>query len=116
LRSSNISKNSIIFADSADPKSIQELKLYGWNIRPADKGPDSISYSISLLKQYGTINITKDSINFIKEAKAYKWKEERSGNRTNQPIDAFNHAWDATRYWALGMLAANKGKGLLAFG
>jgi len=116
LRSNNISKNSIIFADSADPKSIQELKLYGWNIRPADKGPDSISYSISLLKQYGTINITKDSINFIKEAKAYKWKEERSGNRTNQPIDAFNHAWDATRYWALGMLAANKGKGLLAFG
>ena len=116
LRSNNISKNSIIFADSADPKSIQELKLYGWNIRPADKGPDSISYSISLLKQYGTINITKDSINFIKEAKAYKWKDERSGNRTNQPIDAFNHAWDATRYWALGMLAANKGKGLLAFG
>jgi phage terminase large subunit len=116
LRSNNISKNSIIFADSADPKSIQELKLYGWNIRPADKGPDSISYSISLLKQYGTINITKDSINFIKEAKAYKWKEERSGNRTNQPIDAFNHAWDATRYWALGMLSANKGKGLLAFG
>jgi phage terminase large subunit len=116
LRSNNISKNSIIFADSADPKSIQELKLYGWNIRPADKGPDSISYSISLLKQYGMINITKDSINFIKEAKAYKWKEERSGNRTNQPIDAFNHAWDATRYWALGMLAANKGKGLLAFG
>jgi phage terminase large subunit len=116
LRSNNISKNSIIFADSADPKSIQELKLYGWNIRPSDKGPDSISYSISLLKQYGTINITKDSINFIKEAKAYKWKEERSGNRTNQPIDAFNHAWDATRYWALGMLSANKGKGLLAFG
>lgn len=115
LRSNNISKNSVIFADSADPKSIQELKLYGWNIRPADKGNDSINYSISLLKQYGAINITQNSVNWIKEAKAYKWKEERNGNRTNSPVDAFNHAWDACRYWALGMLSANKGKGLMAF-
>lgn len=116
LKSNNISKNSTIFADSADPKSIQELRLYGWNIRPADKGPDSINYSISMLKQYGSINITIDSINWIKEAKAYKWKEERTGNRSNSPIDAFNHAWDACRYWALGMLGKDKGKGLLAYG
>jgi phage terminase large subunit len=110
-----IRKTDVIFADAADPKSIQELKLYGWNIKAADKGRDSIKYSIDLIKQYGTLNITSDSVNWIKEAKAYKWKEEKSGQKTNEPIDAFNHAWDACRYWALGMLAKNKGSNLLAF-
>lgn len=115
LKTYNISKNSTIFADSADPKTIQELKMYGWNIRPAEKGADSINFSINLLKNYGTINISKDSINWIKEAKAYVWQSTRNGVKTNKPIDAFNHCWDACRYWAIGMLGANKGKGLLAF-
>lgn len=115
LLDNNVSKHDLIFADSADPKSIQELRLYGWNVKPADKGADSINFSINLIKSYGQINITKDSINWIKEAKSYKYKEERDGTKVNRPVDAFNHCWDAARYYALGMLAANKGKGILAF-
>jgi phage terminase large subunit len=116
LIDNGIRKNEPIFADSADPKSIYELKMYGWNIMPADKGPDSIQYSINLLKQYGKINLTRNSQNWIKEAQNYKWKEARDGKRLPLPVDAFNHAWDACRYWALGMLKKGQTKGLLAYG
>lgn len=111
-----IKKNSMIFADSADPKSIKELRLFGWNIIPADKGADSINFSIDLIKQRGKIHITRDSKNWLKEAQNYKWRELKTGEKVNKPIDAFNHAWDACRYWALGMLTKGKGQGLLAFG
>jgi len=111
-----IRKADQIFADSADPKSIYELKMYGWNVQPADKGQDSVPYSINLLKQYGTINITKQSHNWIKEAQNYKWKETRDGRKLPTPVDAFNHAWDACRYWALGVLKRGQTKGLLAYG
>jgi phage terminase large subunit len=112
----DLTKRDSIIADSADPKSIKELRLYGWNITGADKGADSILYGISLLKQYGTINITKRSYNMLKEAAAYKWKISRDGEKENKPIDAFNHGWDAVRYWALGTLGNNKGKKILAYG
>jgi phage terminase large subunit len=115
LIESGVNKHDLIFADSADPKSIQELKLYGWNIKGADKGADSINYSIDIIKSYGDINLTRNSYNWIKEANSYKWREERSGTKINKPIDAFNHCWDACRYYALGMLAANKGKAILSF-
>jgi phage terminase large subunit len=111
-----IKKSSMIFADSADPKSIKELRLFGWNIIPADKGADSINFSIDLIKQRGKFHITRDSINWIKEAQNYKWRELKTGEKINKPIDAFNHAWDACRYWSLGMLTKGKGQGLLAFG
>lgn len=114
LKENNIPKSFNIFADSADPKSIKELRLFGWNVLPADKGADSINYSIQLLKNYGSIHLTRDSINWIKEAKSYKWRELKDGSKTNQPIDAFNHCWDACRYYALGMLKGNNKK-LLAF-
>jgi phage terminase large subunit len=116
LIDNDLTKRDSIIADSADPKSIKELRLYGWNITGADKGADSILYGISLLKQYGTINITKRSYNMLKEAAAYKWKISRDGEKENKPIDAFNHGWDAVRYWALGTLGNNKGKKILAYG
>jgi hypothetical protein len=111
-----IRKSEPIFADSADPKSIYELKMYGWNIMPAEKGPDSIPYSINLLKQYGKMNLTRHSQNWIKEAQNYKWKEARDGKKLPLPVDAFNHAWDACRYWALGMLKKGHTKNILAYG
>ena len=111
-----IRKSDQIFADSADPKSIYELKMYGWNIMPADKGPDSIQYSINLLKQYGNINLTRNSHNWIKEAQNYKWREARDGKKLAVPVDAFNHAWDACRYWALGMLKKGHKSNILAYG
>ncbi|MDZ7876094.1 MAG: PBSX family phage terminase large subunit [Saprospiraceae bacterium] len=97
-----LSKTATIHADSAEPKSIQELKNLGWNVTPAIKGNDSVRHSINSIKQY-KINVTSRSLNIIKELRSYKWKE-RNGHQINEPIDRFNHGIDAFRYWAMGNL------------
>ena len=96
-------KKEEITADSAEPKSIEELRGAGFNIKGAVKGPDSISQGIDILKRY-PINIVKGSVNIIKELKAYRYAETKDGDLQNKPIDAFNHALDAARYWALRYL------------
>lgn len=90
-------------ADSAEPKSIAELRTYGIKIEGAMKGADSIKNGIDILKRY-KINITKRSTNIRKEILSYKWKVDRDGNLTNEPIDNFNHALDPIRYVALNKL------------
>lgn len=99
MKAAGLSRNDEIFADSAEPKSIEELRREGWNIRPTQKGPDSIRYGINLLKQY-KINITKRSTNMDKERRNYRWKKDRDGKTLGVPVDAFNHALDALRYAA----------------
>jgi phage terminase large subunit len=90
-------KTNIVVCDSAEPKSIDELRLAGVRSIPADKGADSIRNGIDLMKQY-KINITKSSVNLIKEFRNYRWKQDRDGKSLNVPIDIFNHGIDATRY------------------
>lgn len=98
-----INKNVPIVADSAEPKSIEELRRMGWRIEGANKGKDSILNGIDILKRF-RFNVTTRSSNLIKELNAYKWKE-KDGNATNVPIDSFNHGMDALRYLALNKLA-----------
>lgn len=93
-------KPGVVYADSAEPKSIDELRRYRLNVRPATKGKDSIMYGISLLQEK-TILITKRSTNIIKELRNYRWAIDKEGNKLNKPIDAFNHAIDAMRYLAV---------------
>jgi len=100
---SGINKNVPIVADSAEPKSIEELRRMGWRIEGANKGKDSILNGIDILKRF-RFNVTTRSSNLIKELNAYKWKE-KDGNATNVPIDSFNHGMDALRYLALNKLA-----------
>lgn len=100
---SGINKSVPIVADSAEPKSIEELRRMGWRIEGANKGKDSILNGIDILKRF-RINVTSRSANLIKELNAYKWKE-KDGNATNVPIDSFNHGMDALRYLALNKLA-----------
>lgn len=83
--------------DSAEPKTISELKLSGINATPAVKGPDSIRYGIEKIKQY-KMNVTRSSINIRKELERYKWKEDKGGTAINIPVDGYNHALDALRY------------------
>jgi len=90
-------------ADSAEPKSIAELKTYGIRIEGAVKGADSIKNGIDILKRYH-LNVTKRSKNIRKELLSYKWKVDRDGNLTNEPIDNFNHSLDPVRYVALNKL------------
>jgi phage terminase large subunit len=95
-----------IVADSAEPKSIEELRRMGFNVQPAQKGADSIRASIDILKRF-TINITANSTHTKKEFMNYKWSEKDN----SQPIDCFNHCIDAIRYVALNKLSSkNNGK------
>jgi phage terminase large subunit len=103
LISSGVSKSTEIIADSAEPKSIEELKRLGWYVTGAKKGADSINNSIDILKRY-KLNITRRSINLNKELGRYKWKIDRSGKPMNEPVDTWNHLIDPLRYVALNKL------------
>ena len=86
-----------IYADSAEPKSINELRLRGHKIAPCSKGKDSIVYGIELINQ-NDIFVTARSLNLLNELQNYTWKTNRDGDILNTPVDAFNHAIDACRY------------------
>jgi phage terminase large subunit len=92
-----------IIADSAEPKSIEEVRRAGFNIKPATKGPDSVLNGIDILKRK-RLHVTKQSVNLINELNKYKWVTDKNGHKLNKPIDAFNHALDAVRYVALNKL------------
>lgn len=99
---------STIVADSAEPKSISEINATGGlHVRPAKKGADSIRNGLQILSRYA-MRVTRRSKGLIRELKAYKWKEDRNGETLNEPIDNFNHAIDALRYYALEMLTERK--------
>lgn len=89
-----------IWADSAEPKSIEEIRRAGFNIKSVEKGKDSIVYGISVL-QDKEILVTKSSVNLIKELRSYSWDKDKAGKKLNKPIDDFNHAIDALRYFAM---------------
>ena len=103
LKQNDIPKHIEIWADSADPKSIKELKNYGWKIQGATKGKDSIQYGIGLIQEHDLL-VTSDSRNLISELQNYQWVKSKDGSKTNNPIDAFNHAIDAFRYLFMSKL------------
>ena len=110
LRSLGITRAWEIVADSAEPKSIEEIYRLGFNIKPAEKGPDSVRNGIDILKRF-KLQVTKDSTNLIKELRSYTWATDKEGKNTGVPIDSFNHACDAMRYVALNKLrVSNAGK------
>jgi phage terminase large subunit len=110
LRWHGITRAWEIIADSAEPKSIEEIYRLGFNIKPAEKGPDSVRNGIDILKRF-KLQVTKDSTNLIKELRSYTWATDKEGKNTGVPIDSFNHACDAMRYVALNKLrVSNSGK------
>lgn len=92
-----------IIADSAEMKSIAELKNMGLWVVPAVKGADSVNAGIDIMRRYH-INITRRSVNLLKEFTKYKYKVDMDGNPTNKPIDKFNHGIDAARYCCMDIL------------
>jgi phage terminase large subunit len=87
-----------IVADSAEPKSIDEINDYGFNIEGAEKGADSINFGIDIIQQEDFL-ITARSKNLKNELRRYEWDEDKTGKRLNRPIDAFNHCIDPARYF-----------------
>lgn len=106
LTNLGISKKTEIIADSAEPKSIEELKRLGWRVTGVKKGADSITNSIDILKRY-PMNITRNSVNLRNELSRYKWRTEHSGRTINEPVDRWNHLIDPLRYIALTKLKIN---------
>lgn len=104
LKSLDVSGNTPIVADSAEPKSIAELSAMGWTIEGAVKGPDSLSAGIDLLRRY-PLRVTARSTNLRRELLSYKWAVDKAtGKPLNKPADAFNHHLDGVRYVALNKL------------
>lgn len=95
LKTNNV--NDIVYADSAEPKSIAELNSYGHNVLPVSKGRDSVVYGLNLINQ-NKVYVTSRSKNLINELRNYIWMVDKQGNKMNKPIDAYNHAIDAMRY------------------
>ena len=109
IKASGVQTYHNIVADSADPKSIEDIRTMGHaNISPANKGQDSVNASIAKLQEY-EIYITEDSTNLINEFRNYCWLQDKTGKSTNVPIDAYNHGIDALRYVALNLLRNNLG-------
>lgn len=100
LKDIGISRTLPIYADSADPKSIDELVEYGWNVQGAKKGADSIKFGIDILQGI-KMYIDEESTNIIKELRGYVWATDKTGKSLNEPIKVFNHSIDAMRYFAV---------------
>ena len=90
---------SLIIADSAEPKSIDELKRNGIRrIRPSAKGQGSINTGIAKLQEYEII-VDSHCENFVTELQNYSYKKDKAtGEYVNEPEDRFNHLMDAARY------------------
>ena len=96
-------RSTRLYADCAEPKSISEIKLAGFNVWPCYKGKD-VAAQISWLTQW-QIFVTKKSVNLVHEFRNYLWDVDADGNRLNHPIKDFDHGMDAFRYAAYGGLA-----------
>lgn len=90
-------RNALVIADSAEPKSIDEIALHGVNILPANKGQGSVNQGIQYVQDQ-RISMTKWSVNLIREYRNYLWMTDRDGRIVNKPEEGNDHALDAGRY------------------
>lgn len=95
MQNLGLDKSNEVFADSAEPKSIEEIYRMGWNVKPTIKG--AINLGIDIIRRY-RLFATDRSYNLIKELRNYKYIEDKNGQMTNKPVDNFNHGLDAMRY------------------
>lgn len=93
----NQKEKCLAVADSAEPKSIDEIKSYGVNIVPAIKGSGSVQQGIQFIQDQ-KISVTKRSLNVIKEYRNYMWMTDKNGKILNEPEGGFDHTMDAIRY------------------
>lgn len=94
-----------VISESADPRLIQEISNSGILIYPVDKS--NINSKSSILAGVGkmlelNLKVTRRSYNLLYELRKYTWDKDKDGNYINKPIDKYNHALDAARYWVLG--------------
>ena len=98
-----IQRHEMIVADSAEPKSIEDIRRAGYRIEGAKKGADSIKNGLDTLLRH-PINVTKRSTNLKSELRTYRWASDKDGKQTNVPEAGNDHAIDGVRYVALNRL------------
>lgn len=97
-----------IFADSAEPKSIDELYSLGLRgIRKAKKGADSVNHGIQFIQSHKIIVLPK-CVNFLREISSYSWSNNRFGAKTNTPAGGYDHLMDAMRYGLTEILGGER--------
>ena len=98
-----LQQGDVIMADSAEPKSIKELRNLGWRVKGVKKGADSVRFGINQIKSYGKLFLVNNEL-WKQEQRNYVWKTDKSDGKTiNKPIDKDNHIWDAFRYAEQGL-------------
>jgi len=102
-----------IYADSSEPKSIDEIRRYGKTIKGVTKGKDSINYGIDVMQRQSYL-VTKQSTNLIKELRSYCWDVDKHGVRLNKPAGGNDHAIDALRYHEMESIGLNSNYGQYA--
>jgi phage terminase large subunit len=102
-------KNVPIYADSAEPKSIEEIRRFGVPIKPVTKGKDSINFGIQIMQGQEYL-VTKDSTNLIKELRGYCWDKGKDGKTLPIPIGT-DHIIDAVRYHEMETMGLRKAYG-----
>lgn len=106
-------KHVPVYADSSEPKSIDEIRRYGITIKGVTKGKDSINYGIDVMQRQEYL-VTANSVNLIKELRSYCWDTDKTGTRLNTPIGTNDHAVTATRYHEMETLGINSNYGKYA--
>lgn len=93
----NTLPKTLVIADAAEPKSIDEIRLNGVTILPAKKGVGSVNQGIQYV-QGQKVSVTKQSVNVIKEYRNYVWITDKDGKIINEPDHLYSHSMDAIRY------------------
>lgn len=114
LKEDGVGRRVEIFADCAEPKSIQDIIDGGFNVTACDKDApvksDKLKFQLQWMQGW-KLFVTKDSLNLIEELRNYTWSKDRDGNLLNQPIDKWNHLLDALRYALWTKYGKNAGQG-----
>ena len=90
-------KRETIYADTAEPDRIEEIRRAGWDVRPARKSQGSVAAGIAFCQALD-ISILEGATNIVAENQTYKWREDRAGNVLDEPAKVHDHAMDALRY------------------
>lgn len=110
LNSSN--QNTLVIADSAEPKSIAELQAYGLTVLPCEKGADSVKNGIQVVQDQ-RITVTRRSSNILNEYRNYLWRTDKDGKILQIPESGFDHSMDAIRYGIVSLVKDRMGGGLV---
>lgn len=105
-----IPEGVIVYADSAEPKSIEEIRRFGKNIKGVTKGKDSINYGIQVMQSLDFL-VTKDSTNLIKELRGYCWDKSKDGTKLAIPTGT-HHIIDGVRYFCMEYFGLKRNHGI----